>query len=108
MRYPAGLEVGQYAGGRGKTAHEGAGTACLHHLRRVVPALPGDPGHLRSRLPDRDGTRSASRLHVDHDILTGKARQLLCGRCNQGVGFFDDDPARLRAAAEYLERHREE
>ncbi len=34
-------------------------------------------------------------------------RDILCHRHNQGLGFWDDDPAQLRAAADYIERHRE-
>lgn len=56
--------------------------------------------------PKLDGIRAASRLHPDHDHVTGRTRDLLCLSCNVGVGHFRDDPVLLRAAAEYIERHR--
>jgi hypothetical protein len=54
-------------------------------------------------------------LAVDHDhsCCPGYARScgrcvrgLLCAACNQGIGKFSDQPDRLRAAADYLERPR--
>lgn len=64
-------------------------------------AICGDP-------PDPNGIRAAARLHVDHDHTTGRNRDLLCCRCNQGIGYFRDDPALFHRAAEYIERHRQE
>jgi len=50
--------------------------------------------------------RGASNIaHVDHDKKTGVIRELLCGQCNTGIGLFYHDPAKLRAAAVYCERH---
>ncbi len=42
---------------------------------------------------------------VDHDHDTKEIRGILCQACNTAIGLFGDDPARLRCAAEYLERH---
>jgi hypothetical protein len=45
--------------------------------------------------------------HLDHDHDLGGIRQLLCQRCNHGLGLFRDDPGLLHLAAFYVEGHRE-
>jgi len=42
-------------------------------------------------------------LSVDHCHSTMKIRGLLCGRCNNMIGYAKDNPAILRAGADYLE-----
>jgi hypothetical protein len=46
------------------------------------------------------------RMALDHCHASGKIRAALCANCNNGLGRFQDDPKRLRAAAKYIERHR--
>ena len=45
-----------------------------------------------------------SQAFIDHNHETGKARGLLCVKCNSGIGFFDDIPRLLMNAAKYLKR----
>lgn len=44
-------------------------------------------------------------LSVDHCHDTKAVRGLLCASCNHTLGHATDDPAILRAAADYIEKH---
>lgn len=48
-----------------------------------------------------------SGMNLDHCHVTGNPRALLCHNCNRGLGLFQDNPAYLRQAAEYLEEEYE-
>lgn len=49
-------------------------------------------------------TPKTRRLHIDHDHATGRIRGLLCMQCNRFLAAYHATPAKLRAAADYLER----
>lgn len=50
---------------------------------------------------------SACPLDVDHDHRSKLVRGLLCAMCNRSIGMMNEDPMRLRAAALYVETHRD-
>ncbi len=89
------------------------------NLTRNLKRYGVTPEQYRAMLAEQDGkcalcghvpapgaVKAASRLHVDHDHVTGAVRRLLCNGCNRGLGYLQDSPSLLRAAADYIERHR--
>ena len=45
-----------------------------------------------------------SPLHIDHCHTTGKIRGLLCGKCNKGIGMFNDNINLFEKVIEYLKK----
>lgn len=48
-----------------------------------------------------------NKMDLDHNDKTGVVRDFLCPQHNKGLGLFGEDPELLRAAANYLEAHRD-
>ena len=42
-------------------------------------------------------------FQVDHCHVTNRVRGLLCGPCNRGIGYLQDNPTVMRRAASYVE-----
>lgn len=64
---------------------------------RVLYALQGERCAICQR-----ATGKTKRLAVDHRHSDNVVRGLLCGPCNQMLGYAHDDPAVFERAAEYL------
>lgn len=67
------------------------------------------PRELRALLMQTDSCQICGTpcpdLVVDHCHANLRVRGLLCGQCNLAIGMFAEDPARMRAAADYIEHH---
>lgn len=46
--------------------------------------------------------KKKTKLELDHCHKTKKIRRMLCGKCNKGLGQFDENPELLLAAVAYL------
>src|SRR3954469_19726330 len=91
---------------RGKSAKELVGGERTYHLRRRYGITAEDADVMLEEQGGLCATcRAAPAVHVDHDHATGRLRALSCFNCNGGLGQFKDDPALLRAAAEYVGFH---
>ena len=93
---------------RGRASLDKVGGSRTYHLRRRYGISAADA----DAMFDAQGglcaiCQTAPAVHVDHDHETGAVRALLCFNCNGGLGQFRDDPDLLRAAADYVEEHRE-
>ena len=42
---------------------------------------------------------------VDHNHTTGQVRQLLCSKCNNGLGAFNENTSSLSKAIDYILKH---
>lgn len=49
-----------------------------------------------------EGKTRWGKLLIDHDHETGAVRGLLCSHCNTALGYMEDDPHILVAAAKYV------
>jgi Recombination endonuclease VII len=93
-------------GSRCKACHNAANSE--YYLRRTYQLTKDHVAEMRRAQGDRCAIcGDPAPQHLDHDHETGGIRELLCQRCNHGLGLFRDDPALLHAAAFYVDAHRE-
>jgi hypothetical protein len=85
-------------------AYREANREKVRAAKRRLAGMVSPPGELIDG-PCHICGRVVSPLHCDHNHATGAVRGWLCNSCNNGLGRFKDSPAKLRAAAAYLEAH---
>ena len=49
--------------------------------------------------------KSKRDCHLDHNHKTGRMRELLCNKCNAGIGLLGEDVEILQRAIDYLNKH---
>ena len=54
----------------------------------------------------REEEETNQRLHVDHNHTDNVVRGLLCGKCNRGIGMFNEEEPLLQKAIDYLRSHK--
>lgn len=91
----------------GRKHHDSHCNGC-RKARMIARRLGITVADYKAILAAFDGTCTICRLPVDkpnldHCHTSGQVRGILCTRCNSGLGQFRDNPAILRAAADYLE-----
>ena len=92
-------------GARCKACHNAAGSE--YYFYRTYKLTKNEVAAIRAAQNDRCAIcGDPSPQHLDHDHDSGATRQLLCQRCNHGLGLFRDDPGLLHTAAFYVEGHR--
>lgn len=92
-------------GGRCKACHNAAGSE--YYFYRTYKLTKKQVADIRAAQNDRCAIcGEPGPQHLDHDHDSGATRQLLCQRCNHGLGLFRDDPDLLHFAAFYVEGHR--
>jgi hypothetical protein len=92
-------------GSRCKPCHNAANSE--YYFRRKHRLTKDQVAGMRAAQHGRCAICGDPAQHLDHDHGTGATRQLLCQRCNHGLGLSRDDPGLLHAAAFYVEGHRE-
>jgi hypothetical protein len=93
-------------GARCKSCHNAGNNEA--YWKRAYGLTKADVAQLRAAQDDRCAICGDSEpQHLDHDHNTGGIRQLLCQRCNHGLGLFRDDPHLLQLAAFYVQGHGE-